>query len=72
MIEEKAVEKPKSILQRHRPVRTKIDYLHYHDHDKKEIEEMKIKETFANAAKKAPAHKEMPKEDTEDPIPMVF
>jgi hypothetical protein len=38
IIEDKAVDKPKSVLHHRRPSKTKINYLVYEDKEKKEIE----------------------------------
>ena len=69
--------KPRSILHHHKTSKTKLDSLHYHDKDIKEIEEIKFKTAFSHAATKHEAirsapHKQMPKEDPDDPIDMVF
>lgn len=37
MSAEAEVDKPKSILRHHRPDKNKLDYLHYHDKDIKEV-----------------------------------
>jgi hypothetical protein len=50
MSEEAAVEKPKSILHHRRPDKTKIDYLHYHDKDIKEVEDLNLKNAFAQSS----------------------
>lgn len=36
-MEEAAVDNPKSILHHRRPDKSKLDYLHYHDKDIKEV-----------------------------------
>lgn len=70
------MEKPKSILHHHRPDKAKLDYLHYHDKDIKEVEDLHLKSAFAHSssiqALRAAPHKQMPKEDTDEPITMVF